>query len=292
MKAIATRPRLSDPQPAPAHHHESDVPLAALCAATSLGLLLDVVAPVTAALARRLDSSWYPVRSSSISSIPADRSSGCVATIVVSITSWMVVAHVLLTLQWWRPRYVGGGRRGSGDVRHRGRRSSVTVSHDATHLHALVQDLGTVRRSSGRCGVALWAVSLPFIDTVDIGDWGLITSLHSDLLRRLRDRHRRRRPGGHRCRHERAPGGTWRSPRSWLMIYGDARRTGRHDPVSVVVQARRRDPLARRDGAVASRRRHLQQLLGLLRAWGDAAWRDRHRSRRRMRRGRSSSPRR
>lgn len=108
---------------------------------------------------------------------PRDRAETVVAVIAISLVSWMLVAHLLLSVQWWQPRLVAAALAAALAVWRtvalsRGRPTQVMpawrdalVSTGWRHLVALT------------AVVTAWAVSLPAIDLARLGDWGLITEL-------------------------------------------------------------------------------------------------------------------
>ncbi len=111
--------------------------------------------------------------------------------LVLSVTSWMLVAHVLLTVQWWEPRTAAIALLGvafvGACVRRRRPRDEArwSVAH---RVRTLGEQLGPFQLIGSFVALALWAASLPSIDTDGFDDWGLVVGGAPDVLPRLRAR--------------------------------------------------------------------------------------------------------
>lgn len=101
----------------------------------------------------------------------------------VSLTSWMVLAHVLLSLEWWRPRAVAVAAclacATTGGVLVR-RRRPVAANVVRTGIAGSFRRVGRssiLRLALLVVAVGLWWSSLDDIDVGGVGHWGLITQL-------------------------------------------------------------------------------------------------------------------
>ena len=137
-----------------------------------------------------------------------------IATVVVSITSWMVIAHVLLTFQWWHPRPVGGVVLGVACLAACNRRPAGRSRHHVSprQLRTIVDELGWFQIIGSLTTLALWVASLASIDTSGFGDWGLIAAVPPTFSPHVARDHRCGRCRA-RTRHEAAPGRGRRSRR-------------------------------------------------------------------------------
>lgn len=99
-----------------------------------------------------------------------DRVEQLVIAIGLSITVWMIVAHVLLSLRWWHPTAaVVLIVSGTTLIRARQLARATTSPALAPRVSFPGADLAIVGLALG-----LWAVSLPLIDAAAIGDLGLL----------------------------------------------------------------------------------------------------------------------
>ncbi len=108
---------------------------------------------------------------------PRDGVERTVITLATSVVAWMVVAHVLLTFQWWNPRPVAAGALVVAAVI-----GASTRRERPGEPWRLRRDrwlTPTTRRQLRWTSVALalWAISLPFVDLDAITEWGLVSVL-------------------------------------------------------------------------------------------------------------------
>ena len=157
-------------------------PLALLCGAGAACLLFGFQGPIIAtllALAIVTVPGIFVVDRVSARG-PVER---FVVVIVVSITAWTAVAHVLLSLRWWHPAPVAGTLLAAATLAALAgtpRRRSDHVFPTLTIKMRIVrfgENLGTKQMVASAVALSLWAVSLPFIDTEGFGDWGLIAAV-------------------------------------------------------------------------------------------------------------------
>lgn len=148
-----------------------------LCGLASITLLLGVAGSASAALlmvAITVVPGVFVVDHVS----PRDQLERLVVMWAVSLTSWMIVAHVLLSLQWWHPQIVTGlllaVATAAAEVR---RRRIPPTQSDRPGLAAWLSDIGRTQLLAGAAAVGLWAWSLTSIDVADIDDWGLVSVL-------------------------------------------------------------------------------------------------------------------
>lgn len=102
----------------------------------------------------------------------ADAAQRAVVVLTTSVTSWMVLANLLLTVGWWHPRAavtIGLAAAAVWRQRHGGVRNRWPA--------VTWRDLATARTAGAVAALALWAIALPAVDLARIDDWGLISAL-------------------------------------------------------------------------------------------------------------------
>ncbi len=102
-----------------------------------------------------------------------------VVTMSVSLVTWAIVAHVLLSFQWWQPRLVSAVVLGLAAVCAAAWNAGSSTARTVTALErftSLIDHIGRPQLIWSAVALGLWAGSLPFIDT-DFDDWGLITAV-------------------------------------------------------------------------------------------------------------------
>jgi hypothetical protein len=109
---------------------------------------------------------------------PRDRAEAAVVVVALSLVTWMLVAHVLLSVQWWQPRLVAAAVAAALAVWR-----TVAPARDRPPGGGEPPLLESVRSTGWRhllalaLIVAVWASTLPRIDLGSLGDWGLATEL-------------------------------------------------------------------------------------------------------------------
>ena len=109
---------------------------------------------------------------------PRDRAEQIIVVLAISLMTWMLIAHVLLTFQWWHPRPVAAAALGAGCI--------ISLLSDRKRVrtpHRSLRDrLGAVLTPIMRLQVGwtvlsllLWAASLPFINLQELTSWGLVS---------------------------------------------------------------------------------------------------------------------
>ncbi len=103
----------------------------------------------------------------------------------VSLTAWMVVAHVLLTFEWWRPRVAAVvtlvvcsavGTRIAWRAATAAAQACLIVDRPSRAGH-LVDRTSLVRIGVLAVAVGLWWSALGDVDVAGVGHWGLVTQL-------------------------------------------------------------------------------------------------------------------
>jgi hypothetical protein len=102
----------------------------------------------------------------------ADAAQRVVVVLTTSVTSWMVLANLLLTVEWWHPRSTVTIALGAAAV---WRQRHAPLCHQ--RLTVPWRDLATARTAAAVAALALWTMALPVVDLARIDDWGLISAL-------------------------------------------------------------------------------------------------------------------
>ncbi len=112
---------------------------------------------------------------------PRDRAEAVVVAVGLSVVTWMLVAHVLLSLRWWQPRLVVAA---SAAALALGRTVAAASGRPAGRVARLRAGWSAGLRAVGwwqplvlALALVVWAVSLPAIELDGLGDWGLVTEL-------------------------------------------------------------------------------------------------------------------
>jgi hypothetical protein len=97
------------------------------------------------------------------------------AILAIDLTSWMIVAHVLLTVGWWHPGPVIALLTGALTIAHlRGDRPAPRPAAVVRRWSSALDFSGTIVIT----GVAAcWLIGATMLSTDSIGDWGLISNL-------------------------------------------------------------------------------------------------------------------
>lgn len=111
-----------------------------------------------------------------------DRVEAFVVVVATSLATWSIIAHVMLSLAWWQPRAAAAGLVTAMTVAHavvdnrarRRRRAELAPLGPIASLRTWWWQLGSVHLVLAAAALTLWASTLSWIDTADIGDWGLV----------------------------------------------------------------------------------------------------------------------
>jgi hypothetical protein len=155
--------------------------VAALCATSSVALGTGIDGAIAAWL---LGVSMLIVPGVFVADIVAPRgpTERLVLTLSVSLVTWMIIGHIMLSLQWWQPRLVSAVILGLAALCSalwtKGRTTAQNIAQPRT---AWADDVSWPRLIWSAVALALWAGSLPFVDT-NFDDWGLITAVPPTFL--------------------------------------------------------------------------------------------------------------
>jgi hypothetical protein len=108
---------------------------------------------------------------------PRDRAEAMLVVVASSVVAWMLVAHLLLSLQWWQPRLVVAALAAALALGRTVATASTRTSKRGAALRTSLHSMGWRQPAVLAVLLAVWAVSLPSIDLGTIGDWGLVAEL-------------------------------------------------------------------------------------------------------------------
>ena len=139
--------------------------VAGLCAAAAVTLAAGLDGAVDAWL---LGASMLVVPGIFVADFVAPRwpTERLVITLAVSLVSWVVIGHLLLTFQWWQPRLVSALVLGLAAVTAALWRAGAPCTRSLpTRCGELIDDIGRPQLIWSAVALGLCAGSLPFIDT-------------------------------------------------------------------------------------------------------------------------------
>ncbi|NND73747.1 MAG: hypothetical protein HKN44_01970 [Ilumatobacter sp.] len=109
---------------------------------------------------------------------PRDGVERLVVVLTTSVVTWMLVAHVLLSLQWWSPRHVAVGVLVIATFVGVFWPPSPAAARPARSRTTAWTSRSMRRQLGWSCAaLVLWAVSLPQIDLDSMTAWGLVSVL-------------------------------------------------------------------------------------------------------------------